>query len=63
MLEIYVRFITAMRDRQLQPERGASIVEYTLLLAFIVIVCLIAVQFLGHQTSSQFDNTGSSLFG
>jgi pilus assembly protein Flp/PilA len=44
----------AVRD-----ERGASLVEYGLLLALIVIVCFVAIQFLGSSTSSSLSNAGS----
>jgi Flp pilus assembly pilin Flp len=63
MIEIYVRLATMAHDRAGQADRGATLVEYTLLLAFIVLVCLLAVQFLGNQTSSNLTSTGSSMFG
>ncbi|HMR96934.1 MAG TPA: hypothetical protein PKE05_15475 [Microthrixaceae bacterium] len=45
-----------------RPERGASLVEYALLLALIALVCVTAVQFLGGSTSGSLDRSGSSLF-
>ena len=41
-------------------DRGASLVEYALLVALIALVCFVAVGFLGNQTSSHFENTGNS---
>jgi Flp pilus assembly pilin Flp len=41
-------------------DRGASLVEYALLVALIAIVCIVAVQFLGNETSSSFDDAGDS---
>lgn len=49
------------RVRVVRDERGASLVEYGLLLALIVIVCFIAIQFLGTSTSSALSNAGSQL--
>jgi len=42
-------------------DRGASLVEYALLIALIAIVCVVAIQVLGTQTSTSFSNTGSGL--
>jgi pilus assembly protein Flp/PilA len=51
---ILAQWMQAARD-----ERGASLVEYGLLLALIVIVCFVAIQFLGTSTSSSLSNAGS----
>jgi pilus assembly protein Flp/PilA len=42
-------------------DRGASLVEYALLLALIAVVCLIALSFLGGATNSKYAGVGSSL--
>ena len=42
-------------------ERGASLVEYALLVALIAIVCLVAIAFLGQSASQRFSNVGSSV--
>jgi len=42
-------------------ERGASLVEYALLLAFIAVVCIVAIQLVGTNASSKFSSVGSSL--
>ncbi|GAC1541974.1 MAG: hypothetical protein NVS3B12_29780 [Acidimicrobiales bacterium] len=44
-----------------QTERGASLVEYALLVALIAVVCIIAVTFLGKSASSKFQTIGSSV--
>jgi pilus assembly protein Flp/PilA len=44
-------------------ERGASLVEYALLVALIAVVCIAAVMFLGGSASSRFSNVGSSVNG
>lgn len=43
-------------------DRGASLVEYALLVALIAMVCLVAVVFLGESASDSFGSNGSSLF-
>lgn len=42
-------------------DRGASLVEYALLVALIAVVCVVAVQVLGTQASASFSSTGSGL--
>jgi pilus assembly protein Flp/PilA len=48
------------RDRR---ERGASLVEYALLLALIAIVCVVAVSAVGTNLSGSYDSTTDSMFG
>ena len=47
--------------RRQANERGANLVEYLLLLAFIAIIVLVAVQTLGGTVSSKFSSTNTSL--
>ncbi len=42
-------------------DRGASLVEYSLLLALIAVVVLVAVSFFGGELSASFDESGKSL--
>jgi pilus assembly protein Flp/PilA len=42
-------------------ERGASLVEYALLVALIAVVCIIAITFLGQQANDKFSSAGSSV--
>ncbi|HEV8625085.1 MAG TPA: Flp family type IVb pilin [Acidimicrobiia bacterium] len=42
-------------------ERGASMVEYGLLLAFIAVICVLAVKALGQNVSARFSSTSASL--
>ncbi len=46
-----------------RSEDGASTVEYALLLALIVVVCLISLAFFGESVSSRFSSTGSTIEG
>ena len=58
----YWQFCAAwLRARHSLGERGASLVEYALLVALIAVVCLVAVAFLGQSASSRFSTVGSAV--
>jgi pilus assembly protein Flp/PilA len=42
-------------------ERGASLVEYALLVALIAVVCIIAVTTLGSNASKKLSKVGSAI--
>ena len=42
-------------------ERGASLVEYALLVALIAVICIVAIAFLGQSASSKFSVIGSGV--
>ncbi len=44
-----------------QDERGASMVEYGLLLALIAVIAIVAVQALGDGVSTKFNDVKNSL--
>lgn len=46
-----------------KDERGASLVEYALLVALIAVVCIAAVSALGSSASDTFDSVTDSLPG
>ncbi|MBK9181318.1 MAG: Flp family type IVb pilin [Acidimicrobiales bacterium] len=52
-----------MRARFGDTERGASLVEYALLVALIAVVCIAAIALLGNNASSKFNSVGSSIGG
>jgi pilus assembly protein Flp/PilA len=52
---------TYLRARFGRDERGASLVEYALLVALIAVVCIVAVTLLGNNASAKFSSVGSSL--
>jgi pilus assembly protein Flp/PilA len=47
--------------RLVWSERGASLVEYALLLALIALVCIGALELLGNDVSAPLSAVGSSL--
>lgn len=48
-------------QRFLVSEDGPTAVEYAVMLALIVIVCLTAISSVGTQTSTTFNNVAKSL--
>lgn len=44
-----------------KTDRGASLVEYALLVALIAVVAIVAITFLGNAASQKFSETGSAL--
>jgi pilus assembly protein Flp/PilA len=61
VLESFEVFAIWMRARFGDTDRGASLVEYSLLVALIAVVCLVAISFLGKSASSKFNTVGSSI--
>lgn len=50
-----------IRARFGRDERGASLVEYALLVALIAVVCVVALRFLGGTTNSKLDEVDSGI--
>lgn len=61
MIQTYELLANWLRARFGQCERGASLVEYALLVALIAVVCIAAVTLLGRNASTKFSNVGSSI--
>jgi pilus assembly protein Flp/PilA len=51
------------QSKEQESEKGASLVEYALLVALIAIVCIVAVRALGTSISSQFRGVSLQLAG
>lgn len=56
MLALWTKVTTWMQD-----EKGASMVEYALLVVLIAIVALVAVQLAGNEVSDTFSTIGNEL--
>jgi pilus assembly protein Flp/PilA len=61
MITTYEFLATWLRARFGDDERGASLVEYALLVALIAVVCIAAVTLLGNNASSKFNSVGNSI--
>jgi pilus assembly protein Flp/PilA len=47
--------------RFLTSEDGPTAVEYAVMLALIIVVCLVAIAFVGTRASATFSTVGGSL--
>ena len=61
MMTQFNTLATYLRARFGDTERGASLVEYALLVALIAVVCIAAVTILGKNASNKFNQVGSSI--
>ena len=55
------QFLSAWVQSKIDSERGASLVEYALLVALIAVVCIVAITLLGKSASSKFSSVASSI--
>jgi pilus assembly protein Flp/PilA len=55
--------LSAWLQARCHTDRGASLVEYALLVALIAVVCILAVTFIGQAASSKFSSVGSAING
>jgi pilus assembly protein Flp/PilA len=60
MITSYEFLATWLRAR-FDDEKGASLVEYALLLALIAVVCIGAITILGGNANSKFESVGSAV--
>ena len=63
MITTYEFLATWLRARFADSERGASLVEYALLVALIAVVVIGAVTLLGTTAEDTFSNVSDSLAG
>ena len=61
MITAYNHLASYLRARFANDERGASLVEYALLVALIAVVCIAAVTLLGRNAGTKLSNVGSSI--
>ena len=54
-------FLSVWLRAHFNSERGASLVEYALLVALIAVVRIAAITTLGHEASSKFQTVGDSI--
>ena len=58
---VQFQYIRAWLTAQARTERGASLVEYALLVALIAVACIAAMQFLKGAIDDKFSEAGSEL--
>ena len=54
-------FISAWLQAKARTERGASLVEYALLVALIAVVCIVAISGLSTKVQKTFNSTAASM--
>jgi len=57
MLALWTKLTAFLADE----DRGASMVEYALLVVLIAIIAIVAIRLAGNQVSETFDTIASSL--
>ncbi len=57
MLSVWTKLVSFLNDE----DRGASMVEYALLVVLIAIVALVAIRLLGTSVSSTFQSAADAL--
>lgn len=55
------QYLAATLSPRAVRERGASVVEYSLLVALIAVVCISAITYLGGETAQSYSQIGTSL--
>jgi pilus assembly protein Flp/PilA len=58
---VQYEFIKAWLSAQARSERGASLVEYALLVALIAVACIAAMTFLRGGVQNKFSEAGNEL--
>lgn len=58
---LHYQFIAASMRARAKSERGASLVEYALLVALIAVVCIGGVTVLGGELDTRFSGVSSEL--
>lgn len=52
-----------MKKNDIKKSKGASLVEYALLVALIAVICIAAIRALGQGASSKFSTITSGVAG
>ena len=58
---LHYQFFAAWARAQAKTERGASLVEYALLVALIAVVCIAAVTLLGSAADEKFSSVADAI--
>jgi pilus assembly protein Flp/PilA len=58
-----MRRVALALQRFLRAEDGPTAVEYAVMLALIIVVCLVAISSVGSQASATFSNVAASIGG
>lgn len=56
-----IEFVSAWLQARTNTDKGASLVEYALLVALIAVVCIAAVRILGTAASENFSSVAGEI--
>ncbi len=59
LVRLHIAVLTLSRRQR--EDRGASLVEYAMLVAFIALACLSAVGYFGAETGGSLDDSSTSI--
>jgi len=62
LTSMYVALQTMMQSK-LKEEKGATMVEYALMVALIAVVCVTAVTAVGTNSNTKFDSIAKTIAG
>lgn len=58
---MFTRFWVAAQSRPFMGDRGASLVEYALLLALIAVVAIGAIELIGNNVNANLNQVGTEI--
>ena len=61
LIDIWRTYISTGVRARIKDERGASLVEYALLLALIAVICIGAITLIGQGANNSLSKTASAL--
>jgi pilus assembly protein Flp/PilA len=61
LFKMWSEYVSTVVRAKVRSERGASLVEYALLVSLIAVVCIASVRFVGTNASSTFSKVGTSI--
>ncbi len=61
MLHFLVTLQTLIAERVERNDKGATMVEYGLMVALIAVVCIVAVGLIGERLDAMFDGVANEL--
>ena len=61
LVNFWMSYVRTLVRSRIADERGASLVEYALLVALIAVVCIGAISILGGNANDKFSEVGSKI--
>jgi pilus assembly protein Flp/PilA len=61
LFRMWFEYVSVVVRANLRTERGASLVEYALLVSLIGVVCIASLRLIGTSASATFSKVGTSI--